>query len=129
MNLLLDSAAFLWLAAGGKQLSAAAAAALAVPANNVSVSAVTAWEIALKCAKGKLELPAVVEVWFPTMVSHHRLTLLQIDAATAIASTKLAPIHSDPFDRLLVATALERGLTLLTPDKKIPRYPDLKTLW
>ena len=129
MNLLLDTAVFLWLCAGGKQLSASSAAVLADQANTASVSAVTAWEIGLKAAKGKLVLPAALEGWFPAMISHHRLLLLPIEAATAIASTKLAPIHNDPFDRLLIAAAFERNLTLLTPDTIIPRYPNLKTLW
>jgi PIN domain nuclease of toxin-antitoxin system len=129
MNLLLDTAAFLWLCAGAKQLSGAAAEALAEPANTAALSAISAWEVALKANKGMLSLPTLVGLWFPAMVTHHRLTLLPIEAATAIASTSLPPIHSDPFDRLIIATALERNLTLLTPDQKIRQYPSLKTLW
>ena len=129
MNLLLDTAAFLWLCAGVGQLSPAAAKALADPAGTPVVSAVTAWEIAIKSAKGKLKLPSPPASWFPAMISHHRLALLTIDAATAIASTSLPPIHGDPFDRLLVATAIEQRLCLVTPDRFIPRYPGLRTLW
>jgi PIN domain nuclease of toxin-antitoxin system len=129
MNLLLDTAAFLWLCAGTEQLSSAAASALADQANTVSVSAVTAWEIGLKAARGKLKLPAPVETWFPAMIQHHRLDLLAIEAATAIASTRLPAVHADPFDRLLVATACERGLWLITPDTLIAKYPNVQTLW
>ena len=129
MNLLLDTAAFLWLCAGGKRLSAAAKTALANPANNVYLSAVTAWEIGLKQAKGKLELPAPARAWFPAMVDHHRLSVLALEAGTAIAATQLPGLHADPFDRVLVATALERDLTMLTPDPLIAKYPNVKTLW
>ena len=87
MNLLLDTAAFLWLCSGGHQLSAAAAAALVDTANIPGVSAVTAWEIALKHAKGKLKLPTSPAAWFPAMIRHHRLDLLPIEAATAVAET------------------------------------------
>src|SRR6266581_30849 len=122
MNLLLDTAAFLWLCSGGQQLSATAAAALVDPANTPGVSAVTAWEIALKHAKGKLKLPTPPAAWFPAMIRHHRLDLLPIDAATAIASTSLPPIHADPFDRLLIATAIEMQIRLVTPDRVMHTY-------
>ena len=129
MNLLLDTCAFLWLCAGAKQLSAGAAAAIGDPTNLASVSAVTAWEIGLKAARRKLALPVPVKNWFPSMIEHHHLLLLPIDASTAIASTQLPAIHSDPFDRLLVATASERSLRLVTPDPFIAKYPNVLTLW
>jgi PIN domain nuclease of toxin-antitoxin system len=129
MNLLLDSATFLWLCAGDKQLSARVAEALRDPANSVNLSAVTAWEIGIKHARGKLKLPAPLSEWFPAMVSHHRLMLWPIEAATAIASTSLPPVHQDPFDRLLIAFAQEHRFTLTTPDVTIPKYPNLSTLW
>src|SRR5437016_6450745 len=103
MNLLLDAAAFLWMCAGAQELSTLAADALADPANVVNLSATTPWEIGIKHARGKLKLPAPVHEWFPAMVAHHRLILWPIEAATAIASTRLPAIHRDPFDRLLVA--------------------------
>jgi PIN domain nuclease of toxin-antitoxin system len=129
MNLLLDSAAFLWLCAGAKQLSPAAAAALGDPANVANLSAVTAWEIGLKHARGKLVLPAPLETWFPAMIAHHRLVLWPVEAATAIASTRLSPVHQDPFDRLLIAFAQERSWFLITPDTTIAKYPNVKALW
>lgn len=129
MNLLLDTAPFLWLCAGGRLLSTAATEALADQDNVVSVSAAVPWEIALKHAKGKLKLPTPVESWIPAMIRHHRLNLFPIEAATAIASTTLPPIHRDPFDRLLIATAQAHRLTLITPDQLIARYPNLRTLW
>jgi PIN domain nuclease of toxin-antitoxin system len=83
----------------------------------------------LEARQGKLILPAPAAVWFPAMIAHHGCELLAIDAPAAIASTQLARIHADPFDRLLVATALARGLVLITSDLKIQQYPDLQTLW
>ena len=129
MNLLLDTAPFLWLCAGSSQLSSVAATALAAAGNTVHLSAVTAWELGIKCAQGKLRLPIAVEAWFPAMIRHYQLTLWPIEAATAIASTRLPAVHRDPFDRLLVAFAQERGFTLITSDSTLPQYPNLNTLW
>ena len=129
MNLLLDTATFLWLCAGGKELSTATIGALRQAEGTASVSAVTAWEIGLKNAKGKLELPIPPNAWFSAMIEHHRLLVWPVEASTAIASTRLPPIHLDPFDRLLIALAQERSLILVTPDATISKYPDLKTLW
>jgi PIN domain nuclease of toxin-antitoxin system len=129
VNLLLDTAPFLWLCAGSPQLSRAAATALTDDGNTVHLSTVTAWEIGLKLSRGKLKLPATIDSWFPAVVTHHRLSLWPIEARTAIASTRLPALHGDPFDRLLVALAQEQGFTLVTPDTIIPKYPNLSTLW
>lgn len=56
-------------------------------------------------------------------------TELPIDEAIAAASTELPDLHRDPFDRLLIATAIQHALLLATPDNTMPRYPKLKTLW
>ena len=66
---------------------------------------------------------------FPAICSRNDLPILPIDAAIAAASTELPDLHRDPFDRLLVATALERRLVLVTPDQTISQYPTLQTLW
>jgi PIN domain nuclease of toxin-antitoxin system len=129
VKMLLDTAALLWLAAGDKQLSLPARQALGDPDNLAFVSAVTAWEIALKAAKGKLRLPSPAHAWFPAVIKHHRLLVLSIEAEAALASAALPAIHADPFDRLLIATALAQQMTFLTPDQVIHRYPNLKTLW
>lgn len=54
---------------------------------------------------------------------------LPLTGVIAARATLLPPIHKDPFDRLLIATAIEHQLTLLTPDQTIRQYPGLKTLW
>ena len=63
------------------------------------------------------------------MCSRRGITELPVLFRITGNSGLLPPIHKDPFDRILIATALEHSLTLVTPDHFIPRYPNLKTLW
>lgn len=117
MRLLLDSHVFLWWKAADPRLSPAMVRAIAL-ADEVYVSAATAWELGLKVSLGKLRLPESVEdgivaAGFTELPVHFRHTRQAI---------VLPPHHHDPFDRMLVAQALCEGLTLMTHDDKIARY-------
>jgi len=129
MTLLLDTCTLLWLTFEPQRISEKAAGALNQNGITVHVSAVTAWEIGIKAAKGKLGLPRPVSRWFPEVVAHYRLIEIPITADVAARSTELPSLHADPFDRLLIATALSGQLSLVTADRTIPTYPGLKTLW
>ena len=129
VNLLLDTSAFLWLCANDPSLSPAARRAIGAAGAVVHVSALTAWEIAIKVAKGKLVLPADPQRWFPAMVAHHRLLEIPLESSEAMASIRLPPLHADSFDRWLIATVQARKWVLVTPDATIRGYPNLKTLW
>ena len=117
MRLLLDTNALLsWLADAG--LAVQVREAIADPANLVVVSAVSAWEISIKKALGKLAAPADLE---------HQLqvggfTSLPITIAHGIAAGQLARHHDDPFDRMLIAQAIAEGLTIVTRDKRFGEY-------
>ena len=119
MNLLLDTHVFLWVVDDSPQLSSAARAAIVDGANIVFVSAVTAWEISIKQAIGKLTLPRGN---FLDELRLHRLTPLNITTEHALTVAGLPPYHQDPFDRLLVAQAQVEKLTLVTGDPKIQQY-------
>jgi PIN domain nuclease of toxin-antitoxin system len=126
VNVLLDTCALLALARG--ELPAPAAGALrTAPEANVSV--VSAWEVAIKVDGGRLRLKGTPIQWFSGIAERHQLTVLPLDAEVACAAAALPPIHRDPFDRVLVATAGALALTILTSDENIPKYPGIKTLW
>lgn len=129
MNCLLDTCVLLWLAADPMKLSPAVRSLLDTGDWAVHVSAVSALELGIKLARGKLQLPFPVSQWFPAICRRNDLRILAVDAAIAAASTELPALHRDPFDRLLIATAIQHGLALATPDNTMPRYPNLKTLW
>lgn len=126
MNVLLDTCALLALARG--ELPEAAAAALR-SAEEAHISAVSAWEVAIKAAGERLRLAEPPVSWFLGLVERYTLQEIPLDARTACAAAALPLIHRDPFDRVLVALAGTRALTVLTSDEHIPKYPGVKTLW
>jgi PIN domain nuclease of toxin-antitoxin system len=127
MRLLLDTSAVLHLAAG--TLSSAAVDALRSGGLAV-LSAVVPWELAIKVKAGKLEVPLPPLDYCVSLARRHRLTLPRegLDAALLCAAADLPLIHRDPFDRILVATAIREQMAVLTPDRMIARYP-VTTIW
>jgi PIN domain nuclease of toxin-antitoxin system len=128
MRLLLDTCTFLWIVGGAKDLSVQAGQAFADPANEAFLSAVSAWEIAVKHRLGRLPLPGPPDTFVPAQRNAHGLEPLPIDEEAALQVSKLPELHRDPFDRMLVAQAIVGGLVLLTPDDHIRAYP-VRTLW
>ena len=128
MRLLLDTCTFLWVVGGAPELSPRARAAFADPANDVLLSAVSAWEIAVKHRLGRLPLPEPPDAFVPRQREAHGIARLDLDEDSALHVAKLPDLHRDPFDRMLVAQALRDGLVLLTPDEAIGRYP-VRTFW
>jgi PIN domain nuclease of toxin-antitoxin system len=98
-------------------------------AKHIYVSAISVYEIGQKAAKGNLSLPVPINDWFFTAQNDHDLEELPITAEICAAATLLEQIHNDPFDRLLIATAIEHDLTLVTPDPLIRKYPSVKLAW
>ncbi|MFN0128940.1 MAG: type II toxin-antitoxin system VapC family toxin [Verrucomicrobiales bacterium] len=127
--ILLDTCTLLWLALEPERLSPQARTLLDDPAQLVWLSAISAFEVGQKHAKGKLELSIMPEEWIARAIQSHQLKPLDLDIRSAARAATLPPLHNDPFDRLLIATAQQHRLTLLTPDEKIRAYPDLQTAW
>jgi len=116
MKYLLDTCSFLWASQQPAMLSKMACAVIDDPGNELYLSDVSIWEITLKHSAGKLPLPGVPRVWIAEKLAYHQLKSLSIDQASLIRSGELPRVHSDPFDRLLAAQAIEAGMTLLSPD-------------
>eukprot|EP01012_Entosiphon_sulcatum_P028519 TRINITY_DN34509_c0_g1_i1.p1 TRINITY_DN34509_c0_g1~~TRINITY_DN34509_c0_g1_i1.p1 ORF type:complete len:111 (+),score=16.49 TRINITY_DN34509_c0_g1_i1:279-611(+) len=93
-------------------------------ADQVCISVASVWELEIKRSLGKLDLP--VAEWEGVAASG--LTFIEIALDDAVAAAALPPIHRDPFDRMLVAQARNRGLTLVTRDARLLEYgvPGLK---
>jgi PIN domain nuclease of toxin-antitoxin system len=122
VRLLLDTHALLWWLAD-EGLTDQSRNAVADPANLVMVSAVSAWEISIKKALGKLAVPDDLE----RQVDDGGFTPLSISIAHGIAAGELPRHHDDPFDRMLIAQAFAEGLTIVTHDKRFADY-DVATL-
>ena len=118
---ILDTCALLWLASGDKRLSRSTLKAIN-DAPAVHVSAISGFEIGLKISKGKLELSHPVEEWFALVMEHHGLTLLPLGLDVCLAAAKLPPVHDDPFDRFIIATAKLNDLPVVTADGRFEEY-------
>lgn len=126
MKLLLDTCTFIWLLTGERALSDAVRASLV--SEDVSLSAASVWEMAVKYAKGALRLPEPPDRLIPAARTRYRIASLPIDEASALHLVKLPALHADPFDRMLVSQAIVHGLTIVTPDPLVTQYP-ARTLW
>jgi PIN domain nuclease of toxin-antitoxin system len=124
LKLLLDTHAVIWFTEDAHQLSTSAAAAIEDPTNDILLSAVVAWEIAIKRGVGKLR---VANNYVDVMLAAGSREL-PVAIAHARRVEKLPPHHSDPFDRLLVAQAMDENAAIVTNDERIRRY-DVSVLW
>ncbi len=122
MNLLLDTHAFLWWITDSPDLSARAREVIESPENIIHVSAVCAWEVAIKARIGKISLQATPERLIPEMITLHRFTPLSIQMIHALRVFALPDYHRDPFDRLLVAQAQVEDLAIISRDPLLRPY-------
>lgn len=123
MNLLLDTHIALWAITDDPKLSQLARGLIASPDNSVWVSAASVWEIAIKRALGRGDMPVSSQqaLEFFKLSGYRNLP---IDAAHASAVENLPAHHQDPFDRILVAQALSEPMRLITHDATVARYSD-----
>jgi PIN domain nuclease of toxin-antitoxin system len=124
LRLLLDTHIALWTLTDDPRLSQAARALILDPANEVCVSAVTLWEIAIKHGLGR-EGPGAMPIGAhdaQVLFSAAGYSLIPITPEQAVIVETLPHIHADPFDRLLVAQGLTDALVLLTHDATVASY-------
>ena len=128
MRLLLDTCTFLWIVTGSSRLSKHAAQRFSDPANDVFLSAVSSWEIAVKYSLGTLRLPASPIEFIPPQRQAHGIMDLPLTEEDVLYLPKLPKLHRDPFDRMLICQAVVNSLAVLTPDELVSQYP-IRTLW
>jgi PIN domain nuclease of toxin-antitoxin system len=119
VRLLLDTNALIWAFSDPKRLSEYAREKIRDEANDVLVSVVSVWEIGVKRAKQKLDMPGDLEA----MISAKKFDPLPLALRHALAIEALPHQHHDPFDRMLIAQAQVDGLTLVTSDREMQHYP------
>ena len=121
MKLLLDTHILLWAAAESRKLSAEARDLIGDAANEVTFSVVSLWEVAIKTSRRRtLHVdPGLLR----RSLLDNGYVELGVSGAHAVALTALPPLHQDPFDRMLVAQAMIEGVTLLTADPIVAKYP------
>jgi PIN domain nuclease of toxin-antitoxin system len=122
MKLLLDTHLLLWAAGDPKRLSASARRLLNDGGNQLLFSAASLWEVAIKSGLGRKDFQTDARVLRRGLLDNG-YSELPIGSDHVIGTESLPPIHRDPFDRILVAQAMVEGITLLTGDPLVARYP------
>jgi PIN domain nuclease of toxin-antitoxin system len=122
VRLLLDTRIFLWAHTDRARIGTTMAV-LEDSANDLLLSAVVAWEIAIKHAVGRMPLPQPPASYVPDRMSAIGAQPVPVSHAHALGVASLPLLHRDPFDRLLVAQAIQLGATLVTADPVLADYP------
>ena len=127
--IVLDTATWIWRASDPKRLTASARRAID-RAERALVSAISVWEVAMLVAKRRIQLDRPVEQWVDIALALPGIQLAPLEPAIAVRSTRLpGEFHPDPADRIIVATALENAVPIITPDDRIRSYPHVQSAW
>ena len=128
MKYLLDTHTFLWWNMDDAQLSPLAKEIIADGGNEIFLSAATAWEIAIKTARGRLELPEDPTRYVSNRMNLHGFQTLPVQIHHAVQVYKLPMHHADPFDRLLIAQSQIESMPLISVDGEIRKY-EVEVVW
>jgi len=118
--MLLDTCALLWLVAGRRLRRQVLRQLETAP--QLCLSAISGFELALKVHGGKLKLSDPVPVWLNGAVAHYGITVLPLDLEICVKAAGLPPMHADPCDRFIIATALIHKLPVVTSDERFAGY-------
>jgi PIN domain nuclease of toxin-antitoxin system len=127
--IVLDTHAWVWWATESKQLSTRARRAI-TDTDELGVSVISCWEVAMLVEKGRLGFNQSCELWIERALEFPQLKLLPLTPAIATMAARLsAPFHGDPADRIIAATCLRIEAQLVTKDRELRRWRHLKTIW
>jgi len=130
--IVLDTHTWIWFISKPEVLSRKAkkAVSAAVEEKSVLISSISAWEVALLVIKKRLTLSLDVTDWIAKSEGLPFIQFIEISNSIAVKSVNLPqPLHPDPADRIIIATALSAGAPLVTKDIKLLNYPHVKTIW
>ena len=130
--IVLDTHAWVWFVSNPELLSKKAKRTIerAVVDNNVFISSISAWEVALLTSKKRLLLSMEVADWIKKSEMLPFVNFIPVDNSIAVKSVNLPQsFYSDPADRIIIATAISLGASLITKDERILKYPHVKTIW
>lgn len=130
--IVLDTHAWVWFVSNPELLSSKATAAIedAVSEKRVFISSISAWEVALLVARGRLELTMEVSEWVARSESLPFFQFVPVNNTIAVKSVVLpGSLHADPADRVIIATARSLGAPIITKDKRLRTYPHIETIW
>ncbi len=130
--ILLDTHAWIWFVDDPRQLSGPARKVIeaASAANSLVISSISTWEVAMLTAGGRLKLTIDVRDWIAKCESLPFFNFVPVDNAIFMRSVFLpGPLHADPADRIIIATALMQEIPIVTKDRKIRTYRRVRSIW
>ena len=127
MNCLLDTHAIIWYLEDSKSLPENTKKIIADPENSIFICSASLWEITIKMSLDKLKLDLSLDELFST-IENSDFYVLNIENEYLMELSRLPDIHKDPFDRLIIGTAVFEELTIITADENIGKY-DVSCLW
>ncbi|NLA42443.1 MAG: type II toxin-antitoxin system VapC family toxin [Smithella sp.] len=130
--IVLDTHAWLWWVSSPEYLSETAKQIIdeAATGKNIFISSISAWEIAILVSRGRLKLTMNPADWVAASEALPFFDFVPVSNSIALKSVQLPGIlPDDPADRIIIATAVSLGATLVTKDEKIRNYPHVKTVW
>lgn len=119
--ILLDTCALLWLAHDRHQISKETLRRIG-ETPTVCISAITSFEVGIKYRSGKLRLPVPPSQWIAGIMDHHGIAAIDLTVDICLRASELPPIHGDPCDRFIIATALLQNAPVVTADKRFGQY-------
>lgn len=122
MKCLLDTCAWIFLLTNDEELSNRQKEVILDSSNTMYLSVVSAWEMAIKISKGKLELPKSLDDLIVESCIKDGYTILDLDIFSVLNIKNLPNHHQDPFDRMLISQAINHDLTIITTDSIFPQY-------
>ncbi len=128
MRALLGTHTFLWWITDDPRLSGRGREVISDGRNELFLSAASGWEIAIKAALGRLEIPGDLQRFVSEQLSRNAIQSLPIHLSHALHTSTLPGHHRDPFDRILVSQALLEKMALVSADPQIARYP-IEVVW
>ena len=127
--IVLDTHAWIWWTADPDCLSPRARNAIE-QSTEIGIAAISCWEVATAAVRGRIQLDRDIGTWLKLALAAERVSLAELTPAIAVAAAGIGrDFHGDPGDRLIVATALVLGCSLVTKDGPIRRLPGVKTVW
>jgi PIN domain nuclease of toxin-antitoxin system len=132
VKILLDTQAWLWWLHSPDELSGRARTAIreAEQKDGILISAISVWEVAVKQALGKLQIPMEIHEWFRQASQYKGVTIEPVLPTDAIDSTLLpGKFHKDPADRIIVAVARRHSVPIVTSDEEIRSYQHVESIW
>jgi PIN domain nuclease of toxin-antitoxin system len=130
--IILDTHTWVWWVSSPKRLSPSAKKIIdhSMENNEIFISSISTWEVAILVDKDRLKLTLEVNDWIARSERLPFVTFISIDNTIALKSVFLpGDFHSDPADRIIVATAITTGAPLVTKDERILSYPYVETVW